>query len=153
MAEETVNDEGTESKVHPDLAELFSDGQINEQALKDKAQKVRRTMRKAKHFSRQDKPLKRSRSFALDSVDQLKELVSFDDGLKSGDWTVFAKQSDTIVDCIEPFYAFYGSHGKLPDIDLGEALAYVLYVGVFHGDLDLGLELEMSRDTPRGSYP
>jgi len=158
MAEDTQtgNEDATESQesaVHPDVEPLFPDGELDEQTLKDKAQKVRRTMRKAKHFSRQDKPLKRSRSLALESVEQLKTLASFQDGLEDGNWSVFAKQHETIADCIDPFYAFFRSHGKLPDIDPGEALALVLYTGVSEGTLDLGTTLEISRDTPRGSYP
>ncbi len=97
--------------------------------------------------------MKRSRSLALKSIEELKTLASFDKGVRDGDWSVFAKLDETIADCINPFYAFYRSHGKLPEIDLEEAVAYVLYVGIVHGRLDIGVDIEMSRDTPRGSYP
>lgn len=149
---EQSNTETAKSKGSS-LEPLFSDGELNEQALKEKARDVRRTMRKANHFSRQERPLQRARTHARKSVRQLQLLASFDRGLKTHDWSPLVDNPKAVAESIDPFLSFYRSHGKLPDIDLDEALAYVLYFAGVEGLIDLGTDLEMSRDTPRGYYP
>lgn len=136
-----------------EVDELIVDGELDLNTLKEMAQKVRRTLRKTKHFSRQDRPLQRSRRMAQQSLDNMESLSSFKKGLKEDRWADFAESTTALLQSLEPFLSFYQSHGKLPDIELQEALAYVLYVGVVEGQIDLGDDLEMSRDTPRGRYP
>lgn len=147
-------EEGRESVTARDeIDELITDGELDLDTLKEMAQGVRRTMRKAKHFSRQDRPLKRSRRMALQSLDNLVSLASFKKGIEEEDWSDLAGSTTALLQSLDPFLSFYQSHGKLPDVELQEALAYVLYVGVVEGRIDLGDDLEMSRDTPRGRYP
>lgn len=148
MTEETVE----QSENGYSLDALVEDGALNENNLKDMAQKVRRTMRARKHFSRQDRPYKRSQIFASKSLDQLKSVSAFSKGLEEDDWTDFANAGKTVADCIKPFLSFYRSHGKLPEITLEEALAFVLYHGVVQGEIQLQSDLQLSSDTPRGSY-
>lgn len=148
MSEETL-DESTEAYS---LDALVDDGELHETNLKEMAKKVRRTMRARKHFSRQDRPLKRSRAFAIESLSNLKNLTAFSKGLQENDWSEFAEAGKSVADCIRPFLSYYRSHGKLPDIDLDEALAFVLYTGVVEGKLQLQSDLQLSSDTPRGSY-
>lgn len=135
------------------LEELIDGEELDLNALKAMAKKVRRTMRKAKHFSRQDRPLKRSRQHALRSLENLSSLGSFIGGLEDDSWGDLEESTGSVLQSLNPFLSFYRSHGKLPDLELQEALAYVLYVGVVEGQIDLGDDLEMSRDTPRGRYP
>lgn len=147
-------EEGRELVTAKDeIDELITDGELDLNTLKDMAQGVRRTMRKAKHFSRQDRPLQRSRRMALQALDNMESLSSFKNGLEENDWSDLAESTTGLLQSMDPFLSFYQSHGKLPDIELQEALAYVLYVGVVEGRIDLGDDLEMSRDTPRGRYP
>lgn len=149
-----VDDEvDTEASEKMDLESLFPDGEIDEKQLKDHAQDVRRTLRKTTHFSRQARPLKESMTHVYKSIEKLQELASFSKGLEEGDWSTFANEPETVESCIKPFLSFYRSYGKLPDVELDEALAFILYMGVVEGLLALGTDLEMSRDTPRGSYP
>lgn len=135
------------------LEDLIDGDELDLNTLKDMAQKVRRTMRKANHFSRQDRPLQRSRKHALRSLENLSSLGSFIQGLEEGNWGDLEDGTESILQALNPFLSFYRSHGKLPDLELQEALAYILYVGVVEGQIDLGDDLQMSRDTPRGRYP
>jgi len=135
------------------LEDLIDGEDLDLNTLKEMARKVRRTMRKAKHFSRQDRPLKHSRKYALRSLENLSSLASYIHGLDEGNWSDLEESTGSVLQGLNPFLSFYRSHGKLPDLELQEALAYVLYVGVVEGKIDLGDNLEMSRDTPRGRYP
>lgn len=148
MSEETIEGEVEEASI----STLFDDGEIDETSLKDMAKKVRRTMRARKHFSRQDRPYKRSRAFASESLSRLKSLAAFSKGLEDNDWSDFAEADSAVAQAIDPFLSFYRSHGKLPDIELDEALAFVLYTGVVEGEIHLQSDLQLSSDTPRGSY-
>lgn len=149
MAEEPVE---TATDETFSLEALVDDGELNENTLKDLAKGVRRTMRARKHFSRQDRPLKRSKPFVMESLNRLNSLTAFTKALEDGDWSDFAGAGKSVADCIDPFLSFYRSHGKLPDIELDAAVAYVLYVGVVERIIDLGTDLQLSTDTPRGSY-
>ncbi len=151
-AEESGRADNTITKKDT-LEDLIDGEDLDLNTLKDMAKKVRRTMRKAKHFSRQDRPLKRSRQHALRCLENLSSLASFIKGLEEDDWVDLEKSTESVLQSLNPFLSFYRSHGKLPDLELQEALAYVLYVGVVEGQIDLGDDLEMSRDTPRGRYP
>lgn len=148
--EEDVEQEQTEQSS---LESLFPDGELDETLLKDHAQGVRRTLRKTTHFSRQAKPLKQSMTHVRKSVEKLLELASFTKALEEEDWSTFAGEPETVESCIRPFLSFYRSKGKLPSIELDQAVAFVLYMGVVEGLISLGTDLEMSRDTPRGMYP
>ncbi|MFB6347437.1 MAG: hypothetical protein ABEK50_17085 [bacterium] len=142
----------TDEEATNPLESLASDGELNESTLKDKAKKVRRTLRSTNHFSRQDRPLKRAEGFVIDSLERLRNLSAFQTAVEDQDWSDLVQAPEGVAQSIEPFLSFYRSHGKLPDIELDEALAYVLYVGVVKGEIFLGTDLQLSTDTPRGSY-
>lgn len=134
-------------------AMITDDGELDYSTIKDHVRDVRRTMRKANHFSRQEQPLERARPHAREAAENLMTLQSFQRGLKKGDWSKLSPDAESVTRALQPFLTFYRPHGKLPDITNEQALCFVIYRGVVDGCFDIGDDLQLSTDTPRGFYP
>lgn len=113
----------------PSVRTLRTDDELSRQDAEDRSKDVRRILRRARYWIRQDHAIKRARPLIRRSAQNLAELLRKlreddpeDEGSFEVDWALINRHRDRALDAVGPFVSFFRSHGLLPDEVTEDAL-------------------------------
>lgn len=109
----------------PSVRTLRTDDELSRQDAEDRSKDVRRILRRARYWIRQDHAIKRARPLIRRSAQNLAELLRElrqDEGSFEADWALLNQHRDRALEAVDPFVSFFRSHGLLPDEVTEDAL-------------------------------
>ncbi len=122
---------------------LHTRDDLSRQDAEDLSKDVRRILRRARYWIRQDHAIKRARPLIQRSAENLTELLrelkGDDDDEESFEatWALLDDHRDRALEAVDPFVGFFRSHGLLPadEITVDSLLVHVLVEAANQGRL------------------